>query len=252
MRRRRLRYTSRLAVIASELHPKGSSVTPSSVERYVLKDFRGSSHRILASWIRELPAGVRLLELGPGDCHVARLVRRADVAWKGLETALTCLPALVEVIDGGAIVDLEAMPRLPRSFDAVLAADSLEHLTDPRQMLELIHQALPPGAPLILSVPNIANLYVRMNLLVGRFPYADRGLLDRSHRVFFTRAFLRGLLDRAGFRIDREAVSTIPLPLAWPRLPRYLLEPLALTLEGATRLLPTLLGYQFLVLARRR
>ena len=145
-------------MIAKELHPKGSSVTHSSVERYVLKDFRGSSHRILASWIRELPPGVRLLELGPGDCHVARLVRRADLAWKGLETALTCLPALVEVIDGGAIVDLEAMPRLPRSFDAVLAADSLEHLTDPRQMLELIHQALPPGAPLILSVPVAASM----------------------------------------------------------------------------------------------
>jgi SAM-dependent methyltransferase len=244
-------YTSGFAVIAPELRPKGSSITDSRADRYVLKDFRGSSHRILASWIRELPQGVRLLELGPGGGHVARLVRRSDLAWKGLESSVECLPALVEVLDGGAIVDLEAMPRLPRSFDAVLAADSLEHLTDPRQMLELIHQALAPGAPLIISVPNIANLYVRVNLLFGRFPYADRGLLDRSHRVFFTRAFLRRLLARTGFRIDREAVSTIPLPLVWPRLPRCVLEPLALTLEGATRLLPTLLGYQCLVVARR-
>jgi SAM-dependent methyltransferase len=231
---------------------EGTSIPDSSVDRYVLKDFRGSSHRILASWIREFPSGLRVLELGPGDCHVARLVHRSDLTWKGLESSISCLPALTRVLDGGAIVDLEAMPNLPRGFEAVLAADSLEHLTDPGKMLELIREALPPGAPLVISVPNIANLYVRVNLLFGRFPYADRGLLDRSHRVFFTRAFLRRLLARAGFRIDREAFSTIPLPLAWPRLPRFLLEPLALGLEGATRLLPTLLGYQCLVLARRR
>jgi SAM-dependent methyltransferase len=227
-------------------------MTETDAQRYVLKDFRGSSHRILASWVRELPPGLRLLELGPGHCHVARLVRRGDLVWKGLESSIACLPALKDVLDGGAIVDLEAMPSLPRTFQAVLAADSLEHLTDPGQMLRLIWDALPPGAPLIVSVPNIANLYVRLNLLFGRLPYADRGLLDRSHRVFFTRAFLRRLLAQAGFRIEREAVSTIPLPLAWPRLPRWLLAAMSLALAGATRLMPTLLGYQCLVLARRR
>lgn len=194
---------------------------------------------------------MRLLELGPGDGHVARLVCRSDLTWKGLESSMECLPALVGVLDGGAIVDLEAMPNLPRGFAAILAADSLEHLSEPEKMLRLIHRALPPGAPLLVSVPNIANIYVRLNLLVGRLPYADRGLLDRSHRIFFTRTFLRRMLTRTGFRIDREAVSTIPLPLALPRLPPSLLEPLALALAGATRLLPTLLGYQCLVLARR-
>ena len=227
-------------------------MTATDAQRYVLKDFRGSSHRILASWVRELPKGLRLLELGPGQCHVARLARRGDLVWKGLESSIACLPDLKDVLDGGAIVDLEAMPSLPRNFQAILAADSLEHLTDPGQMLRLIWEALPPGAPLIVSVPNIANLYVRLNLLFGRLPYADRGLLDRSHRVFFTRAFLRRLLAQAGFRIEREAVSTIPLPLAWPRLPRFLLAAMSLALAGATRLMPTLLGYQCLVLARRR
>jgi hypothetical protein len=220
-------------------------------ERYVLKDFRGSSHRLLASWIADLRPGARLLELGPGAAHVARLARRGDLRWTGLEGAVECLPALVGILSGGAIVDLESIPRLPRNVEAVLAADSLEHLTDPGRMLELIHDALPPGAPLMISVPNIANLYVRLNLLFGRFPYADRGLLDRTHRVFFTRSLLRRLLADAGFLIARETVSTIPLPLAFPLLPSRLLATAGRLLEGLTRLLPTLLGYQILVLARR-
>ena len=159
---------------------------------------------------------------------------------------------MIHILAGGAIVDLESIPQLPRNFDAMLAADTLEHLSDPGRMLHLIHEALPVDAPLVLSVPNIANLYVRLNLLFGRLPYADRGLLDRSHRIFFTRTLLRRLLGEAGFRVEREAVSTIPLPLAVPRLPRLPLAVAAVALEGLTWALPTLLGYQLLAIARRR
>jgi len=242
---------SSLAPPMARPRPRLRRAAPPSTERYVLKDFRGSSHRILAAWIGRLPAGARVLELGPGAAHVARLVRRPDLRWKGLEGAVDCLPALVGVLSGGAIVDLETIPQLPRNYDAVLAADTLEHLSDPGRMLELIHAALAPGSPVFLSVPNIANLYVRLNLLFGRYPHADRGLLDRTHRVLFTRRFLRSLLASAGFDIEREAVSTIPLPLAFPRLPSSLLAALSMALEGVTRLLPKLLGYQLLVVARR-
>ena len=189
--------------------------------------------------MRELPPGARLLELGPGAAHVARLVRRPDLCWQGLDSSVDCLPAMIEILAGGAIVDLESIPRLPRRCDAVLAADTLEHLSDPGRMLALIHDALPVGAPLVLSVPNIANVYVRLNLLCGRFPYADRGLLRR-------------LLAQAGFRIEREAVSTIPLPLPLPLLPPPVLAAAGLALEGLTRALPTLLGYQLLAVARRQ
>ncbi len=75
---------------------------------------------------------------------MARLVHRRDLRWQGLESSVDCLPALRQVLAGGAIVDLESVPQLPRNFDAVLAADTLEHLSDPGRMLHLIHAALPP------------------------------------------------------------------------------------------------------------
>jgi len=202
--------------------------------------------------MRELPAGSRVLELGPGLGHVARLVRRDDLGWVGLEASLSCLAGLRESLETLAILDLDHLSRLPRGFGVVLAADTLEHLTRPASMLASIHDCLPPGGLLLASVPNVANLHVRLNLLFGRFPYADRGILDRTHLTFFTVGSLLEMAEAAGFQIERWSVSTIPLRLAWPRLPRPLLVVAEVLLAAATRLLPRLLGYQVIVAARRR
>jgi 2-polyprenyl-3-methyl-5-hydroxy-6-metoxy-1,4-benzoquinol methylase len=196
--------------------------------------------------------GGRLLELGPFAGHIAQLAARPGLAWVGLESALDCLPAIDRWLTGAAIVDLNTLSRLPRGYDAVLAGDTLEHLYDPEGMIAMVHEALAPGGLFLVSVPNVAHLAVRLSLLAGRFPYGDRGILDRTHRMFFTRRTLREVLERAGFRVEREAVSTVPLPLALPRLP----HPATVALTGAlavpTRLLPNLLGYQLLAAARRR
>jgi len=156
-----------------------------------------------------------------------------------------------QALSGGAIVDLESIAHLPAGYEAVLAGDTLEHLNEPERMLRMIHDALPPGGHLFLSVPNVANVHVRLNLLCGRFPYAERGILDRTHRFFFTRKSLREMVQAAGFVEERTAVSTIPLRLAWPRLPGPLLTALSFALGALTRLLPNLLGYQLLLVARR-
>ena len=171
------------------------------------------------------------------DLSPAQVLRELDELAQSMSEShiATCVYAVYDPVSGECV--MASAGHLPPL------------LINPDGSVELVH--LPPGAPLMISVPNIANLYVRLNLLFGRFPYANRGLLDRTHRVFFTRSLLRRLLADAGFLIARETVSTIPLPLAFPLLPPRLLATAGRLLEGLTRLLPTLLGYQILVLARR-
>jgi 2-polyprenyl-3-methyl-5-hydroxy-6-metoxy-1,4-benzoquinol methylase len=222
-----------------------------ATERYVLKDFRGSSHSILAAWVRELPPGTRIVELGVAAGHLAALVDRKDLIWVALEADIGHLEELRRRFTNAAIVDVEGLTRLPRGHDVVIAADVLDHLLSPERMLRMAHDALPPGGRLLVSVPNVAHLYVRLVLLFGRFPYAERGILDRTHRVFFTRRSTRELFARCGFRIERETVATVPLPLAFPRWPAWLLDASGWALEKVTHLLPKLLGYQFLISARR-
>jgi 2-polyprenyl-3-methyl-5-hydroxy-6-metoxy-1,4-benzoquinol methylase len=222
-----------------------------ATERYVRKDFRGSSHRILAGWVRALPPGTRIVELGVAAGHLASLVDREDLDWLALEADVGHLPELRRRFSGAAIVDVQGLTRLPGDHDVMIMADVLDHLINPEHILRMAHDALRPGGRLLVSVPNVAHLYVRLVLLFGRFPYAERGILDRTHRVFFTRRSTRELLARCGFAIERETVSTVPLPLAFPRWPKWLLEVSGWLLEAVTRVFPKLLGFQLIVSARR-
>ncbi len=85
-------------------------------------------------------------------------------------------------------------PLLGRQFDAVLAADVLEHLRGPTAALRRALRHLAPGGNVVLSVPNLGHADVRLSLLDGRVPYKDLGLLDRTHVHWFTYDGFRQLL----------------------------------------------------------
>src|SRR5205814_291923 len=82
----------------------------SSAERYATKSFRGSSHRILASWLSELPSGAKVLDLGAGAANLARTCGRDDLWWVALHGDVSTLGALRTWCQSAAIVDLAAQP----------------------------------------------------------------------------------------------------------------------------------------------
>jgi hypothetical protein len=102
-------------------------------------------------------------------------------------------------------------------------------------------------------VPNFVHLFVRLNILVGRFEYMDRGILDRTHLRFFTLASFERFLAQAGLTVEELLVTPAPLPLLVP--PRYHGWWLR-SLHGLNALLArcwkTMFGYQFIAVARPR
>ena len=131
-------------------------------------------------------------------------------------------------------------------FDVIVAGDVLEHLPSPEALLARLTPLLAPGGTLLASLPNVANVTVRAALLFGSFPYADRGILDRTHLRFYTRETARALLETSGLRVTSEAATAMPVELALPALGR---PPIAGAVRaGASalaRALPALFGYQF-------
>ena len=136
-------------------------------------------------------------------------------------------------------------------FDRVLLLDVLEHLRNPEQILRQSHEVLKPDGLLIVSLPNIANIHVRLMLLFGRFDYAERGIMDKTHLRFFTRKTARRMLESNGYSIveERETVIPVELVLGWsPK--NILLRALNRVLAMATWMMPGLFGYQLMYVAR--
>ena len=228
-----------------------AAVTTARV-RYTLKADPHSSHSVMLRWLGD-GHGRRLLDVGAADGLLAR-----ELAARGWRvTGIEGDPALAETgaaaCEAMLVADLDReVPALAGGFDAIVYGDVLEHLRDPARVLTDLNRALAPAAPIIVSVPNVAHLWMRVSLAAGRFEYAERGILDRTHLRFFTRRSLLALLAGAGLRVERMTATPVPLyQVAPPRLHGRALAAVHRASAAAARVLPRLLGYQFVVLARR-
>ncbi|MCC6685431.1 MAG: glycosyltransferase [Fimbriimonadaceae bacterium] len=149
-----------------------------------------------------------ILEVGCANGELgAQLIQSRRCEFWGIEldesAATVAKKKLTHVIKG----DVEALDYslLPRDyFDCLIFGDTLEHLVDPESVLVRLKPHLKIGAHLIASVPNIGHWTVVLELLNGEFEYGDSGLLDRTHRRFFTPASLRKALWRCGFTVKGE------------------------------------------------
>jgi 2-polyprenyl-3-methyl-5-hydroxy-6-metoxy-1,4-benzoquinol methylase len=221
---------------------------------YVDKEDPWSSHAIIARWLRKLPEKSVILDIGTASGTIGRLCNGLGFFRKGIEPDITWAELArpyYEELSIGTIED--SQDEFIQGADAVILADVLEHLPDPETTLNRVASLQHPKCLLIISVPNIANIWVRLNLLFGHFEYSERGILDRTHLRFFTRSSFLRLLDMCGLDCTQFQSTSIPLNLIHPffrvnTFGKYLHRALA----AVTRFLPSILGYQFIVLAAKR
>jgi 2-polyprenyl-3-methyl-5-hydroxy-6-metoxy-1,4-benzoquinol methylase len=220
--------------------------------RYTLKADPHSSHSVILGWLAA-GRGRRLLDVGAADGLLSR--RLTTQGWK--VTAIEADPVLAEA--GAAhcerlvVADLDrGVPPLDADFDVVVCGDVLEHLADPARVLAGLVALLAPGGHVVVSVPNVAHLWIRLSLLAGRFDYADRGILDRTHLRFFTQRSVERLVAAAGLVVTRRTATAVPvyqvLPPAWHGRALAALHEVS---AACSRALPRLLGYQLVIAAER-
>jgi 2-polyprenyl-3-methyl-5-hydroxy-6-metoxy-1,4-benzoquinol methylase len=221
-------------------------------EHYAWKEIPGSSHDLLRERIRALPAGLRLLDLGAAGGHLGRAVRDRCAFLAGVEPDPALPASAREGYDDWRATGALDAGTWKEPFDAVVCADVLEHLPRPEELLARIHGWLRTGGTLLVSVPNVANVTVRAALALGRFPYAERGILDRTHLRFYTRRTAGELLAAAGFSQRSVAATAMPYELGLPALARAPWRgPVRAFASASARLWPTLFGYQVVIEARK-
>ena len=138
------------------------------VQQYGLKMGRYSSHSVILAMIGR--GNGRVLDVGCGDGHLSAQIRSLGWYVVGLENHTISVDRAQSICDRIIVVDLnkfDAPVLAEDSFDIVICGDVLEHLVDPPTTLKLLIERLKPEGQLIISVPNVAHAWVRLNLMFG-------------------------------------------------------------------------------------
>ena len=103
--------------------------------------------------------------------------------------------------------NLEVLGLKPNSVDGVVLGDVLEHMYDPWRVLTALLPWLTPDAELVISLPNVRNLWLMNEIAEGRFTYTPDNLLDITHIRFFTLREIHSMLDSTGYSITPGGVN---------------------------------------------
>lgn len=145
----------------------------------------------------------RVLELGcaAGAFGAALKQRQATEVW-GIEpdsvAAGHAAARLDRVLQGRLEDRLGELPS--QHFDCIVCNDVLEHLSDPDAVLRALTGVMARRAVLVGSIPNVRYFPILCDLLWNAdWRYVDEGVLDRTHRRFFTRKSLVRTLRETGY-----------------------------------------------------
>lgn len=210
-----------------------------------------SSHSTIQKLLRAFPAGTRVLDVGTASGTIGKICQDQGFLLRGVEPVAAWAEESRPFYEEICAQDLEhTSDAFLTAHQVVICADVLEHMPDPEAQLRRLVRLQQPGAVFLISVPNIANLWVRLNLLFGKFDYTDRGILDRTHLRFFTRRTITDMLAAAGLEVRKVQATPIPLNLVSPFFADTALgRRIHAALAALTRALPALLGYQFVIAA---
>jgi methionine biosynthesis protein MetW len=175
----------------------------------------------------------KVLDVGCHTGYLAQLLKARGCEVVGLEIDTAAAEAARKFCDDVIVADAEAIDSLAGysegHFDVIVYADVLEHFGNPERLLRVFKKYLSRDGMVVASIPNVANWRIRLSLLCGAFEYTEYGILDRNHLKFYTMKTAKKLFEESGNTVVRiectELGSKVPV-------------------------LPTLLGYQFILVAK--
>lgn len=202
--------------------------------RFAMKDKRNQKLDSYTSTRTDVTAMLpnvphRLLDVGCSDGSLAQTVKHSGaVAW-GIELdadfAARAAERLDQVLHGDALEQTTKLLEAGERFDAIICADSLEHMVDPWAVLRNIRRLLADDGVVVVSLPNV-HFYTTFTglLFCHRWHYKERGIHDRTHLRWFTDHNAREMFEQAQLRViaSRTYYRTVDRPARINRFASYL------------------------------
>ena len=157
--------------------------------------------------IFDLRSGTKILDVGCGRGTLgAYLQTKYASEVTGIEIIEDNFLVASKTLHKAHLGDIESMDMslLGSQFDYVIFSDSLEHMLEPKAVLERVRYLMAENGNLLISMPNIRNFRVTLPLVFSdQWEYRDEGLLDRTHLRFFTHTSICKLIEDCGFKVEQ-------------------------------------------------
>lgn len=122
---------------------------------------------ITAGWSKEPGAGKRALDLSCASGETAQLL--AGFGYRVVATEYGVPPAMPGVAQVGGVDLNSLLPFKRASFDAVDIIEVIEHIENQAQLIREIARVLKPGGVVVISTPNVLNVFSRVRFLFTGF-----------------------------------------------------------------------------------
>ena len=139
----------------------------------------------------------RVLEIGCGCGNFSNNLRHIECEIWGIEpnkdAAKEAATKFDRVLIGNFSDLLDSIP--DNYFDLVVCNDVIEHMIDHDKFFEEIKPKITQTGSFVGSIPNILYISSFYKIVIKRdWPYANEGILDRTHLRFFTYKSLKNCL----------------------------------------------------------
>ena len=170
-------------------------------------------HDRVVNLLRSEPRGT-VLDVGAGDGTLTARLKREGFAVQAADLVTDGFrPSDIEI----TVADFnDGLPFEDGRFEVVVATEIIEHLENPWHFVRELYRVTKPNGVVIVSTPNLANVYVRLfYALTGRL----YNFLESAYRGIghITPVYLWNLQRMADGRFDVEAVVTNASPI--PKTP---------------------------------
>lgn len=176
-----------------------------------------NSETAAAKVVRFVGQCKRVLEIGCGPGSITKILQvqnRCTVTGLELDpdAILLATPYCDRVIQSDLnTADWQGLADELGKFETIVAADVLEHLYDPWNVLSSLKTLLREDGTIVISLPHAGHAVIAACLVNGDFEYKEWGLLDRTHIRFFGLINIDQLFSQAGLKIiDCSFVITPP------------------------------------------
>jgi SAM-dependent methyltransferase len=114
----------------------------------------------------------------------------SNVQFWGIDINLAAVEEAKPWMEEAVCINLDNINQLScflsgKTFDTIVAADVLEHTTNPWLVASHLLRCLEPKGRMVVSLPNLGHWEIYVHLFKQYFPRRQRGIFDNTHMRFF-------------------------------------------------------------------